>query len=218
MVLVQFDDHRHHLTTPAAEVSYIDSGSQRMNLAVLHQVTEEFAAYLSEVTDGDLTAPTPCAAWTVKDLFDHVLDANAKQAEALDPGTTRPARHGIRALRETIYRDSARRAADALARAVDVSVRPSSAPAGGSSPEDLFEKHLANTLIHTWDLAQAIQIDFDPPNPLALEIALGYVRRLPPECRGSGKPFAKSLNYPAAASMDEVLFLAGRSPSRTMGG
>jgi hypothetical protein len=101
--------------------------------------------------------------------------------------------------RESIYRESARRAAFALARA-------------GDAGEELFESHLANTLIHTWDLAQATGLDFDLPNPHTIDIALRYLHRLPPESRGQDKPFAAIGDFPAAAPMDEVLFLSGRQP------
>lgn len=171
-----------------------------MKLEALEEVTEEFAAYLSEVTDYDLTAPTPCARWAVHDLCAHVLDMNASLAETLGPRAAPARQRGPCASRETVYRDSARRVADALARAADAG-------------EELFESHLASTLIHTWDLAQATRLELDLPSPHALDIALRYLRRLPPESRGQGKPFAAILDFPPAAPLDEVLFLSGRIPA-----
>ncbi|MGF0117127.1 maleylpyruvate isomerase N-terminal domain-containing protein [Promicromonospora sp. Marseille-Q5078] len=44
---------------------------------------EEFAAYLSEVTPGDLTAATPCAGWDVDDLSRHVREENARFGRAV---------------------------------------------------------------------------------------------------------------------------------------
>jgi uncharacterized protein (TIGR03083 family) len=61
-----------------------------VKLELLTKVTEEFAAYLSEVTDGDLTAPTPCARWVIQDLYAHMLDVNARLAQALDPRAAPP--------------------------------------------------------------------------------------------------------------------------------
>lgn len=158
-----------------------------MNLVLLTGVTEEFAAYLSEVTDGDLTACTPCALWTIEDLYTHMLDIN-------NTLSGRPAPVDGCVLRETVYRASARQAVDALT--------------GGADPR--FEAHLTNTLIHTWDLARAMHIDFDRPGPAAIDVALRYLQGLPPESRGS---FAEPLDHPAAAPMDEVLFLSGRAPA-----
>jgi uncharacterized protein (TIGR03086 family) len=210
MFLGGLDDHRKSVPTPTADVSDADVGAGPpaldgpVKLELLKQVTEEFASYLSEVTDGDLTAPTPCARWDIQDLYAHMLDVNARLAEALDPRTAPPAPHGACAPRETIYRDSARYAADALA-------------CVGDAGEELFESHVANTLIHTWDLAQAIRLEFDPPGPHAIDIALRYLHRLPPESRGQDKPFAAILDFPAAAPMDEVLFLSSRTPRGRLG-
>ncbi len=56
-----------------------------MKLELLKNLTEEYASYLSEVTDDDLMAPTPCARWAVQDRYVHMLDMNARLAEALAP-------------------------------------------------------------------------------------------------------------------------------------
>lgn len=157
-----------------------------MNLALLAEVTEEFAAYLSEVTDGDLMASTPCALWTVEDLYAHMLDLNATLGGQAAPDGC--------ALRETVYRASASQATDALTGHAD----------------HCFEAYLTNTLIHTWDLARAMHIDFDLPSPDAIDIALRYLHGLPPESRAM---FAEPLDFPAAAPMDEILFLSGRVPA-----
>lgn len=117
-------------------------------------------------------------------------------------------------LRETIYRDEARRAADALVYATYATPaghRP--APDGARSPQDAFESHLAHTLVHTWDLAQALQLDFDPPRPAALDITRGWLSRISPGSRGLGNAFAAIPGLPSGSAMEEVLLLSGRSPS-----
>ncbi|WP_160148750.1 maleylpyruvate isomerase N-terminal domain-containing protein [Amycolatopsis alkalitolerans] len=162
-----------------------------MDIALLHEVTEDFAAYLSEVTDGDLAAATPCALWTVEDLYHHMVDLNLRFARAVGHPPP-PPRECLP--RETIYRDSARHAAHALARA------------NGSAPRDAFESHLTNTVVHTWDLAQAIRIDFDPPWPDVLDIALNCVRRTQPRADGEGWAF-----LPCGSAMEEILVRSGRA-------
>jgi uncharacterized protein (TIGR03086 family) len=173
-----------------------------VNLDLLYEVTEEFAAQLSEVTDGDLTAPTPCTLWTIDDLLDHMLGENANLADALGHPIPPPARPNTYPIREMTYRASAHAVAQALAATVHTR----------QSPEDLFESHLANTLIHTWDLTQSTQLEFDPPNPRAITITREHLRRLKPDCRGEGQAFAQALDFPAASPMDEVLFQSGRHP------
>lgn len=176
-----------------------------MNLALLSQVTEEFAAYLSEVADGDLTATTPCELWTVEDLARHMIDANISFAVAIDPDVRPRLAWDSDALRETTYRDSARCVIDALENVAETHI-------AAHRLRERFEGHITNTLIHTWDLARAIELDFDLPEPPILDMALRTLRRLPERLRGSGRPFAEIPQRPARSVMDEVLLLSGRSP------
>jgi uncharacterized protein (TIGR03086 family) len=207
MISAGFDGHEKNVTISPAAASPAHAGAALppvkgpARLELLETVTEEFASYLSEVTDGDLTAPTPCARWDIQGLYAHMLDLNASLAETLGLRPPLPAPRAACASREMTYRDSARHAAEALARA-------------GDAAEELFETHLANTLIHTWDLAQATWFDFHPPGPDVIDIALRCLHRVPPESRGSDRPFAVALDFPAAAPLDEILFLSGRAPGR----
>jgi uncharacterized protein (TIGR03086 family) len=185
-----------------------------VDIALLNEASEDFAAYLSEVTDGDLTARTPCALWTIDDLYHHMLELNIRLCQAFDHQSPPPAAPDGYLLRETIYRDSARYTANALAHASDsIPAGRLSAPFGARSAEDAFESHLTNTLVHTWDLAQAIQIDFDLPRPDVLDIALGCLRRIPSDMRGDGKAFATTSDFCSGSAIGEVLLLSGRSPS-----
>ena len=173
-----------------------------MDSALLEAMSEEFAAYLSEVTDGDLTARTPCLAWSVDDLYRHMLELNLHIGLLLNPQSPPPTSRGESLPRETTYRDVARYAAGALANA-----------ANSASAADTFARHVTNTLIHTWDLARALDIDFDTPKPDVLDLAREYLHRLAPHSRGDAAAFAPIPDLPAADAMDEVLLLSGRWPS-----
>lgn len=180
-----------------------------MDIGLMDQVTGEFAAYLSEVSDGDLTLATPCERWTVSELIQHATDRNiavgqAARPESVPPGVTiSPALcdpvHGSCAMREQAYRDSARYMTDALADAGDA--------------QSEFSLHLASTLIHTWDLSSAIQFEFDRPDARALECALTAIRQLPSNARGSGQPFGDVVSFPGISAIEELLLLSGRSPA-----
>lgn len=162
--------------------------SARVDIALLNEVSEEFAAYLSEVTDGDLATRTPCTQWTIDDLCHHMLELNIQLGQpSSPPGGCVP--------RETIYRESARHAADS------------------ASAEHAIQWHLTNTVIHTWDLAQALQLDFDPPRPDALEITLNCLRQLSPDKRGPGQDFGAIPDITPTSPMDEILLLSGRKPT-----
>lgn len=193
-----------------------------MDVALMEQVAEEFAAYLSEVSDCDSTMATPCELWTIDDLFHHMVEENVKFGQKVNPRSTPPdsagscARreaghyscslrepaYGSYCVRENIYRDSARYAIEALAEC----------NGADNSLEDVFHLHLASTLIHAWDLASAIQLDFDRPDERVLEIAIRGIRQLPPSLRGDGKSFREIVDFPVGSTMDELLLLSGRFP------
>lgn len=185
-----------------------------MTTALLHEVSEEFASYLSEVSDGDLSTGTPCQPWSVDDLYQHVVELNIRLGRKFDPQLSpRLSRVGC-VLRETTYRDAARYAADALANGTGpANAGRTAAPFGASPWSDAFALHLTNTLIHTWDLARAIEIDFDPPRRDVLDIALNCLRRLPPDARGDGAAVAAIPDFPTGTTMDQILLLSGRNPA-----
>jgi uncharacterized protein (TIGR03086 family) len=182
--------------------------------ALLQEVSDEFASYLSEVSDGDLTAGTPCQGWSVDDLYRHMVELNINLSRAFEVQPSPRSSPDGCVLRETAYRDVARHAADALAIGTDTAPRGRALAAlGARSQSDAFALHLTNTLIHTWDLASAIEIEFDPPRQDVLDITLNCLRRLPPHERGDGAAFATIPNFPTGSSMDEILLLSGRNPA-----
>jgi uncharacterized protein (TIGR03086 family) len=182
-----------------------------MRLELLTEVSEGFAAYLSEVTDGDLAASTPCQLWTIDDLYHHMVELNVQ----LDAQSSPPMAHNGCMARETVYRDSARHATDVLAHAADSTPAGRvSTPFGALSPQDAFESYLTNTVVHTWDLAQALGFDFDPPRQDALDITLGCLRRMPPGRRGAGTAFAVVQDFVPGSATEEILLLSGRGRGR----
>lgn len=156
---------------------------------------EEFASYLSEVTDGDLWAPTPCSAWAIEDLYQHMLEMNAALAGVPVPASAGPGWPGD-GHRDTMYRRIARSAVSALAVAT--------AAARG--------RYIADTLIHTWDLARALEFDFDVPGEGTLSIARAAIRRVSERERGQHKPYGEVPDFPALSSLEEILVLSGRIP------
>lgn len=193
-----------------------------MDVALMEHVAGEFAAYLSEVSDCDSTMATPCELWTIDDLFHHMVEENVKFVQKVNPRSTPPSSvsscarrgmghypcslrepaYGSYCVRESIYRDSARYMIAALEEFNDAA----------NSLEDEFYLHLASTLIHAWDLASAIQLDFDRPDERVLETAIRGIRQLPPSLRGEGKSFREIVDFPVSSTMDELLLLSGRFP------
>lgn len=197
-----------------------------MNTAILHTVTEEFAAYLSEVTDGDLGLATPCAGWTVVDLYRHVVEENAEFGHAVS-GLPVPAgaKSGHRDTDEMlpsrcmgggfdeIYRTSARYMEQGFDAIEDPGqLRQVAGVPGERRVADLLEMQIADTLIHTWDLAQAIGFDYEP-RPEIARLVLQRMGAIPDAARGDGKAFGHAQTVADAerlSTLDRLLLLSGR--------
>jgi uncharacterized protein (TIGR03086 family) len=119
-------------------------------------VADGFEARLAAVAEGQWSDPTPCTEWTVRDLVAHVVDTHRRVAATLG-GEAEPvdanadlgvAFTGVRAVVEGALADPGR-AATVIG-----------GPFGEQPFESLVGRLLvADTLIHTWDLARATGLD-----------------------------------------------------------
>lgn len=198
-----------------------------MNITSLQAVTEDLASYLSEVTDGDLSASTPCACWTVGDLYQHLVDENNAFGQAIGgrsipPTATTEYRDSqeFQLTRvygggfEEIYRHSARYMEEAFAAIDDPGeCREVAGIPGMRSVAELLEMQIADTVIHTWDLARAIGFDYTPQPDIA-DLVLRRMQAVPAVARGEGKPFGAALEEPQPeahmTTLDRLLLLSGR--------
>lgn len=197
-----------------------------MNISTLHTVTEEFASILSEVTDGDLKQPTPCAGWTVGDLCWHVVRENANfghgvsgmpvpftaTAEALDAEENVSAR-SLGGGYDTVYRASARYMEEAFAGIENTAqTRQVHGLPGERQVAELYEMQIADTLIHTWDLARSVEFDYTPEPEIA-RLVLERMSRLPDAARGEGRPFGAARtpsDTAGAGTLERIISLSGR--------
>jgi uncharacterized protein (TIGR03086 family) len=197
-----------------------------MNTAMLRTVTNEFASYLSEVTEGDLSLPTPCTGWTVGALYRHVVEENCKFGHAVSglpvPPDAKaefrdsPAFAGSRLYGggfEEIYRASARYMDSAFAGVGDPDETRQLDGVPGPRPiSEILQMQVTDTLIHTWDLAVSLDFPYSPPEDIA-ELVLRRICALPAVARGEGKAFAEARTAPDASSMtvlDQLLMSSGR--------
>ncbi|MFP5319098.1 MAG: TIGR03086 family metal-binding protein [Acidimicrobiia bacterium] len=114
------------------------------------------ARLIDGVSDGQLDAPTPCPAWTVRDLVAHIVAGNLKYTEIGqgqdwsrgapdvdlddDPGA--------------MYRRTSETMLAAWERP-GVLHRETPLPLGRGPAELALFLHLGETLVHGWDLARA---------------------------------------------------------------
>lgn len=184
-----------------------------MSIETLHTVTEEFASHLSAVTDDDLKRPTPCVGWSVGDLYEHVVEENAKFGHAV---SGRPVPQGATVGGgglEDVYRESARYMEQAFAANEDPErLREVAGVPGARRVVELLMMQIADTVIHTWDLTQGLGLEYEPQPEIA-ELVLRLMHMVPDEARGEGKAFR---DVPATSdaeqlsTLDRLLLLSGR--------
>jgi uncharacterized protein (TIGR03086 family) len=197
-----------------------------MNSATLHAVTEDLASFLSEVTDGDLSFPTPCAGWTVGDLYRHIIEENGKFGRAVSGRPVpAPATAAYRDSEEfapfrsqgtgyeEIYRASAGYMESAFDEIDDPRQQRQVEGVPGPRPvAELLGMQIADTLIHTWDLARSIDLEY-VPRPDVAELVLGRMQAVPAMARGEGRPFAairETGDAEGLSVLDRLLLLSGR--------
>ncbi|MGW5053837.1 TIGR03086 family metal-binding protein [Actinokineospora sp. NPDC004072] len=164
---------------------------------------------IDKLTDDQLDLPTPCEAWTVRDVIAHIVDNNhvaIARVTGHRPEPTGDPRRDFRVSSETlasVYADDA-----ALAKPVEMAVVNTTVPG-----EVAFGVHFADTLVHGWDLAQAIgtSIDLDPELvQAALDILEGFPHH-PAIWSDQGAIFGPRVEAPADADPQvRLLALTGR--------
>ena len=154
-----------------------------MDVSTLYTVTEELAAYLSEVTAGDLKRATPVPGRDIGDLYVHLIDQNAAVAGGLENGVAARDRQRDAMSRttlaasvnlygggfEVLYRRTAEdvRAAFGSVRSADQRYSINGAEIDAQT---LYERQIRDAVLHTWDLAYALELPYRPEAELALRI------------------------------------------------
>ena len=160
---------------------------------------------------------TPCPAWTVAEVTDHVILGNRTFAAVVGgagappfSGAQRPDVGRIEGDRLTAYDDAAKQllhafgAEGALERVVTVSF--------GTVPGAVaLQLRLAELLVHGWDLADATAQTLQVPDAVSrgvLAFAQRAVTQLPP----ARSPFGAPQAAPAAAGpLEQLVALLGRT-------
>ncbi|MFL6205226.1 MAG: TIGR03086 family metal-binding protein [Acidimicrobiales bacterium] len=116
-----------------------------------------FADVLARCSDDDLKMPSPCEGWTAQDVVDHVMGGPAYYAEAWGGAGPEVPDDADRATR---YAAGARALAEVCRRDGVLEQMVASPLGGGEIPAGMmFSILTSDTLIHTWDLARAIDAD-----------------------------------------------------------
>ncbi|HET6533511.1 MAG TPA: TIGR03086 family metal-binding protein [Actinoplanes sp.] len=179
----------------------------------------QLRALLLGVADEDLTAPTPCPAWTVGDLLDHLIGlswAFSQAAKKLTdaPGTASAPPEPSAANLPPHWRSRTPVLLEELATAwKDPAAWTGTAQAGGVTmpAADLGLVAMNEIVMHSWDLAQATGQEF-AADPRILDALIEFLSRGPAD--GTPGMFGPQMEIDdEAALLDQALGLAGRDPA-----
>jgi uncharacterized protein (TIGR03086 family) len=194
----------------------------RLDLA---PAAKRMAALVGGVSDNQLGGVTPCPAYTLGDLLDHVgglsvaFTAAARKAE-LPGGSQGPSGDASRL--EEGWRDRIARDLDTLAAAwTEPQAWTGTAVAGGvEMPAEVAALvALDELVVHGWDVARASGQPYDV-DPVSLEAVHGFVAQFsgPGQEESRAGLFGPVVPVPDDAPLlDRVVGMAGRDPSWSRG-
>jgi uncharacterized protein (TIGR03086 family) len=187
----------------------------------LAPAARRMATLVGGVSDGQLGGVTPCPAYTLGDLLDHVgglaiaFTAAARKAD-LPGGSQGPSGDASRL--EQGWRDRVTRDLDALASAwADPGAWTGTAVAGGVEMPAAVAALVAldELVVHGWDVARASGQHYDV-DPASLEAVHGFVAQFsgPGQEESRAGLFGPVVPVPDDAPLlDRVLGMAGRDPN-----
>jgi uncharacterized protein (TIGR03086 family) len=179
----------------------------------------QMAALIGSTPDPMLAAPTPCPAYTLGDLIEHVgglsmaFSAAATKAGLDDAGGTPPPGDASRLALD--WRTSIPRAVNALAEAWrDPDAWDGMTKAGGVDlPGEIAGLVALDELVlHGWDIARSLGRPYNT-DPTTLEAVHDFLAQFSPDDRSSDGPFGPPVPVgDDAPLLHRVVGLGGRDP------
>lgn len=191
-----------------------------MTILDLRPACRELARVVTAIGDEQLAGPTPCPAYSVADLLDHVdglaLAFTAAARKEVLPGGAQPAGDGARLGEGWRERISGRLAGLAEAwRSPEAYDGLTTAGPVELPGEVAVLVALDEVVVHGWDLARATAQEYDA-DPAAVAACLGFVASFEPPEDGPadgglfGPPVPVSTDAPA---LDRLAGATGRDPA-----
>jgi uncharacterized protein (TIGR03086 family) len=173
---------------------------------------------VSQLTEADLSAPTPCGQWSLTDLLVH-MTAQHNGFAAAAAGGSDPAEwkeHPLGDAPIEMYRRSAERVVAAFS-ASDVLEQRFALP--DFSTETTFSAglalcaHFIDYVVHSWDVAKTLGVPVEFEADL-LEIAVAVAEAVPGgEARlAPGAAFGVEVDWAGGSDLDRIVAMLGRSP------
>lgn len=178
------------------------------------EATAIFSGVLVSVEDSDWAAPTPCPAWSVSQLLNHVVATLTKFSDFAEGQTDAPPTPSG----DLLLPDPASAFAAARRRAVKawtiVDLRRSCRlPFGHFSAAQAAAIAAFDVLLHAWDVAQAVDIPVKPPSQRLLAVASSVAERLVTAEAIADGFYVRPEAMRDGAGWEDLLRRTGRQPS-----
>jgi uncharacterized protein (TIGR03086 family) len=185
------------------------------DLRELHRSALDAAGdQIRRVTSQDLSRPTPCAGWTLADLLAHMVGQHLGFAAAVRDGDAPRSAYAPTPFTPEAWEQSvsallaAFEDADLDAEAVEVELSPAPLPIA-----HILSAQLLDTVVHTWDVAQAFGTHHTPADDLVAAVAR-LASTIPDDGRRDQPHAAFAHALPARGSAwERALAQLGRQPA-----
>ncbi|HTF12640.1 MAG TPA: TIGR03086 family metal-binding protein [Asanoa sp.] len=187
-------------------------------IAAYRRALGGFGDLVAQVRPNQWAAPTPCQAWTVRELVNHIVYEDRWTVPLINGAS--PGSVGNRFERDLLGDDPVAATRDALAEAVAAVSAPGALKrtvelSFGMTPvEDYIRQLLADHLVHGWDLAAAIDADRDLDDALVDEVTVWLPAN--EDAYRAGGAIAAVVEVPTdARTQDRLIAAFGRDPRWT---
>jgi uncharacterized protein (TIGR03086 family) len=172
-------------------------------IAILQRTLEGAERMVAGLRPEELTLPTPCPDWNVRQLVEHMIGTNF----AFAAGTSGQPPSGPPPDTQDLAATYAASAQAALAgwKTPGVLERTLNLPFGQIPGAQAIGFNIGDELVHTWDLAKATGRDRTLDAAAVAVVHAGVQLGRPPEARGPGGPFGPEQPCPPDASPSDRL-------------
>lgn len=184
-------------------------------IAILERAVADAQRTLDSLELSELSLPTPCADWTVRDVVNHLIDTTDAFATALAGGIGEihsPPPDTFDTVPGAAYASASQRMV-AGTHDLTADSAPMKFSFGEMPPTFVGYASLADTLLHHWDVLKATGRE-RRLDPEAAELVLGQAKQfLKPEFRGPGRGFGFEVPCSEDAPIvDRLAAFFGRRP------
>jgi uncharacterized protein (TIGR03086 family) len=182
---------------------------------VLAQAFASADQVLADVSPAQLDEPTPCAAWRVRDLIDHLIGAAGFFADLAEYGSSPAGREwpsGGDGDFTASFGQQASRTVQAFS-APGAMERIMALPTGPTPGSGVIEVATGEMFVHGWDLARATGQQLADHGVAEALLASGWPARCAQVRAGEAPPFEPEITAVATVSpLDRLLAFLGRDP------